>query len=155
VSGAWLRPLGVALALPFLAAAAGAQEAAPEGASPGGAAPEGALKLELNAAQPSEKGCRLTFLVENGLGAELSEAAFEIALFDEAGVVGTLAVLAFKDLPAGKTKVTRFDLPGADCANISRVLVNHATQCNGAGIDPSACIRKLQTGSKASIAFGA
>jgi len=149
MSGARRRALGAALALPVLAVAAGAQESTPEGA-----APAGALKLELNAAQPSEKGCRLTFLVENGLGAELGEAAFEIALFDEAGVVGTLAVLAFKDLPAGKTKVTRFDLPGADCAKISRVLVNHATQCNGAGIDPSACIRKLQTGSKANIAFG-
>ncbi|RWE72570.1 MAG: hypothetical protein EOS63_30100, partial [Mesorhizobium sp.] len=74
-----------------------------------------ALSLELNAAQPSEKGCRLTFVVNNALGADLSKAAFEIALFNEAGVVDRLTVLDFKDLPAGKTKVTRFDLAGADC----------------------------------------
>ena len=146
LSGVRTFGVGFALALPLLASVqAGAQEASPPGA----------LKLELNGAQPSDKGCRLTFLVQNGLGAELSEAAFEIALFDEAGVVSTLAVLAFKDLPAGKTKVTRFDLPGADCTKISRVLVNHATQCVGPGIAADACIRRLETDSKAKIDFGA
>ncbi|MDQ6432912.1 hypothetical protein RB623_02445 [Mesorhizobium sp. LHD-90] len=112
-----------------------------------------ALALELNAAQPSQKGCRLTFVVTNGLGAELSKAAFEIALFNEVGVVDTLTVLDFKDLPSGKTKVTRFDLP-LDCAKITRVLVNRAVDCAGDGVEPSACIRQLAPGTKAKIAFG-
>jgi hypothetical protein len=114
---------------------------------------EPALYLELNGAQASDKGCRLTFLVRNDLGADVDEASYEIALFDEAGVVGSLAVLAFKDLPAGKTRVTRFDLPAVDCGKISRVLVNHATQCTGAGLEPAACMRRLKIGSKAAIAF--
>ena len=42
------------------------------------------LALELNAAQPSQKGCRLTFVVTNNLGEDLNKAAFEIALFNEA-----------------------------------------------------------------------
>ena len=87
-----------------------------------------ALVLELNAAQPSEKGCRLTFVVTNNLGGELSKAAFEMAMFNEAGVVDRLTVLDFKDLPAGKTKVARFDLGGADCGKISRLLINTATR---------------------------
>lgn len=95
-------------------------------------APAPALNLELNAAQPSDKGCRLTFVVNNALGADLTKAAFEIALFDEAGTVDRLTVLDFKDLPAGKTKVTRFDLAGADCGKLSRVLTNSATECAGA-----------------------
>ena len=85
-----------------------------------------ALVLELNAAQPSDKGCRLTFVVTNNLGGELSKAAFEMAMFNEAGVVDRLTVLDFKDLPAGKTKVARFDLGGADCGKISRLLINAA-----------------------------
>lgn len=129
------------------------------GAAPGhaqeAAAAERALLLELNGAQPSEKGCRLTFLVKNELGPDLSEAGFEIALFDAQGVVTTLAVLAFQDLPAGKTKVTRFDLSGVDCAKLSRVLVNHATQCAGAGVEPAACMRSLKTATKTKIEFGA
>lgn len=113
-----------------------------------------ALALELNSAQPSQKGCRLTFVVSNGLGADLSKAAFEIALFNEAGVVDTLTVLDFQELPVGKTKVSRFDLPGLDCAKITRVLVNRATECAGEGVEPSACLRQLAPASKAQITFG-
>ncbi|RWD63379.1 hypothetical protein [Mesorhizobium sp.] len=113
-----------------------------------------ALSLELNAAQPSEKGCRLTFVVNNALGADLSKAAFEIALFNEAGVVDRLTVLDFKNLPAGKTKVTRFDLSGADCGKLSRVLINSATECAGSGVDPAACMRALKTSTRTAIAFG-
>lgn len=113
-----------------------------------------ALVLELNGAQPSDKGCRLTFVVTNRLKGDLTQAAFEIALFNEQGVVDRLTVLDFRDLPIGKTKVTRFDLNGVDCAKISRVLVNHATDCVGEGVHPAACLRLLETQSKATIAFG-
>lgn len=116
--------------------------------------PSPELVLELNAAQPSDKGCRFTFVVSNNLGTELSKAAFEIALFNDKGVVDRLTVLDFKDLPAGKTKVTRFDLPGTDCTKISRVLINHATDCTGPGIEPAACVKSLRTASKSGIAFG-
>ncbi|AZO54273.1 MAG: hypothetical protein EOS78_11005 [Mesorhizobium sp.] len=112
------------------------------------------LTLELNAAQPSDKGCRLTFLVSNNLGADLTKAAFEIALFNEAGIVDRLTVLDFKDLPAGKTKVTRFDLAGTDCTKVSRVLINSATECAGTGVEPAACMRKLKTDTKTGITFG-
>lgn len=117
-------------------------------------APAQQLSLELNAAQPSDKGCRLTFVVNNALGADLSKAAFEIALFNEAGVVDRLSVLDFKDLPADKTKVTRFDLAGTDCTKLSRVLINSATECAGTGIEPQACMRGLKTQTKTGIAFG-
>ncbi|CAH2402676.1 hypothetical protein [Mesorhizobium escarrei] len=139
-----LRLLTSVLAMPLAMGPAWAQQSAP--------AP--ALTLELNGAQPSDKGCRLTFVVNNTLGADLSKAAFEIALFNEAGVVDRLTVLDFKDLPAGKTKVTRFDLAGADCAKVSRVLINSATECAGTGIKPDACMRGLKTETKTGIAFG-
>ena len=110
--------------------------------------------LELNGAQASDKGCRLTFVVTNKLGAELSKAAFEIAPFNDAGVVHRLTVLDFNELPEGKTKVVRFDLAGTDCAKVSQVLVNHATECVGAGIEPKACLSRLRTETKSHIAFG-
>lgn len=112
------------------------------------------LMLELNGTQTSEKGCRLTFVVTNGLGVELDKAAFEIALFNEAGVVDRLTVLDFNELPAGRTKVVRFDLAGTDCARVSRVLVDHATECVGAGIDPKACLLHLKPETKSGIVFG-
>ncbi len=100
------------------------------------------------------QGLPLDLHRQHALGADLSKAAFEIALFNEAGVVDRLTVLDFKDLPAGKTKVTRFDLAGADCGKISRVLINSATECAGTGVEPAACMRGLKTSTKTGIAFG-
>lgn len=65
-----LRLLTSALAMSLAMVPAWAKQSAP------------VLTLELNAAQPSDKGCRLTFLVSNNLGADLTKAAFEIALFN-------------------------------------------------------------------------
>ena len=90
----------------------------------------------------------------NRLGAELSRAAFEIALFNDLGVVDRLTVLDFKELPAGKTKVTRFELANTDCGKITRVLINSATECQGAGIEPAACMQQLTTSTKANVEFG-
>ncbi len=112
------------------------------------------LRLEFNGLEPSAAGCRLTFVVENGLGAALDRAAFEIVLFNRAGLVDRLTVLDFKELPAGKTKVRQFDLPNADCAGIGRVLVNDAVACEGAGVEPSDCIRNLKAETKSDISFG-
>lgn len=139
------RKIASILAAAFIAAAS--PVSAQDAASP-------ALLLELNAAQPSDKGCRLTFVVTNNLGAELTKAAFEIALFNDAGVVDRLTVLDFNELPAGKTKVARFDLAGVDCGKVGRVLINHATECTGAGIDPKACLSQLKPTTKSTIVFG-
>lgn len=134
--------------LAVLASPALAEEAATA------ASDEGSLRLELNSLQPSDKGCRLTFVVTNELGAELAKAAFEMALFNEAGVVDRLTVLDFNELPAAKTKVARFDLAGTDCAKVSRVLINRVTECVGSGIEPDACQRQLRPETKSGITFG-
>ena len=118
------------------------------------AEPAPALYLELNAAQPSEKGCRLTFVVTNKLGGDLTRTAFELALFNSQGVVDRLTVLDFRDMPEGKTKVSRFDLSGADCANIGRVLINQVTECQGNGMEASSCMLNLKTETKTPIVFG-
>jgi hypothetical protein len=117
-------------------------------------APAPTLDLEFNAMQPSDKGCRLTFLVKNDLASDLEKAAYEIVLFDKAGQVSRLVVLDFQNLPAGKTKVRQFDFAGTDCANIGRILVNDSTECKGAGVDPKACIDSLHTDTKAEVEFG-
>ena len=113
-----------------------------------------ALVLELNAAQPSEKGCRLTFVITNYLGGDLAKVAFEMAMFNAAGVVDRLTVLDFKDLPVGKTKVARFELAGTGCTGITRLLINTATECSGDGIEPAACLRNLKTETKSEVVFG-
>lgn len=112
------------------------------------------LKVELNALQPSERGCRFTFVVTNRLGGELASAAFELVLFDKAGMVSRITIVDFKDLPEGKTKVRQFDFSGIDCNNLGRILVNDATECAGTGVEPKACIRHLQTETRTEAVFG-
>lgn len=131
----------------FGVAAASAQDGAP-------AATEPSLVVELNALQASDRGCRFTFVVTNRLGAELASAAFELVLFDKAGMVSRITVVDFKDLPGGKTKVRQFDFSGIDCAALGRILVNDATQCAGDGIEPEACVRYLKTQNRSEAEFG-
>lgn len=124
-----------------------AQDAAPQASA-------NSLSLELNALQPSERGCRVTFLVSNELGKELSQVAFELALFTKAGMISRLTVVDFKELPVGKTKVRQYDLPKLDCNDVGRVLVNNTTQCVGDGVEADACIRQLKTKTATEVTFG-
>lgn len=141
--------IAAASGLSLLAAGlpAAAQDASPQASATN-------LSLELNALQPSERGCRVTFLVSNELGKELSQVAFELALFTKAGMISRLTVVDFKDLPVGKTKVRQYDLPKLDCNDVGRVLVNNTTQCVGNGVEADACIRLLKTKTATEVTFG-
>lgn len=114
----------------------------------------GSIKLELNALQKSEKGCRIAFVVENAMGRDIARAAYEIALFSQEGLVDRLLVLDFQELPNEKTKVRRFDLADADCDAIGRVLINDASACEGDGLEPGDCIARLEATSRGSVTFG-
>ncbi|WP_245411846.1 hypothetical protein [Phyllobacterium leguminum] len=117
-------------------------------------APAPALNLELNALDPSEKGCRLTFIAANDLNVQLDKVTFEMVLFNAEQRVERLSILDFKTLPAGKTKVRRFDLANIKCDSISRILINDATECTGQGVAEGVCIKQLKTSSKSSVRFG-
>lgn len=111
----------------------------------------GNLSIEINDLTPSDKGCKLTFVAANALPASLSKASFEFVLFDEKGLVERMAVLDFRDLPAGKTKVRQFDLPGTKCEAVKSLLINDAPVCAGDGLAKDACMKALKTGSKSAV----
>jgi hypothetical protein len=117
-------------------------------------APEPALTLELNALQPAETGCRVTFLATNGLGAPLDRAAAEVALFDTDGGIARIVTLDFKALAEGKTKVLQFELADLACDGLGRMLINDITACEGEGLDPAACLDHLVANARPDIAFG-
>lgn len=112
------------------------------------------LTLELNALQPSETGCRVTFLATNALGKPLDKAAFEVALFNAAGSIERLVTLDFKALPEGKTKVLQFDLAKIPCDGLSRVLINDVSACTGTEVAGGECLAALTTANKSAIQFG-
>jgi len=117
-----------------------------------GGTPPPSLSLELNGAEASQRGCRLTFVAANRLGEDIARTAYEVALFGKDGVVKRLTVLDFKEIPDGETKVRQFDLPDLDCTDLGRILLNGATACEGP--KASACMERLQTATRSAITFG-
>lgn len=118
------------------------------------ATPAPTLSIELNAAEPVDDGCRLTFVVRNASPDTIEKAAFEFVLFDAGGMVDRMTVFDFKSAPAGRTRVRQFSLPGAGCDAISRVLINDVAECKGEGAASDLCGASLVTASRTQIEFG-
>jgi hypothetical protein len=137
------------LALCLTTGTTSAQEAAPTEATPMDDA--GALSVELNDAAPAEGGCRLTFLVENALGSDLSALSLETAILTTEGQVQQVTLFDFGDLPESRPRVRQFDLPELSCEAIGQVLVNDVAACEGAGVAPGACLSGLGLSSRTGI----
>ena len=112
------------------------------------------LAIELNALQPSDNGCRVTFVVTNNLGATLDLATAEVALFNTDRAIDRIVKLDFKNLTDGKSKVLQFNVPSLDCQRVGRLLINDITACQGEGIAPDACLADLQTSAIPEVTFG-
>lgn len=112
------------------------------------------LSLELNRLEQNGASCRATLVVRNGFETNLDETAFELVMFDKAGLISLMTVFDFGALPAGKTRVQRFDLPQTSCPDLTRILINGVSRCAGTGIDVSRCEMNLSTNNRAGIEFG-
>lgn len=112
------------------------------------AAPKG-LDVELNALANSQKGCLFTFVAANRLAESISKVSFEFVIFNDKGTVERLALLDFRDLPAGKSKVRQFDVPGIKCETVKNLMINDAPVCDGDGLAKGRCMDGIVTRSKA------
>lgn len=110
------------------------------------------LAVELNTAEDMDTAtggaCRLSFLAENKLGADLSAVVFEVVVLNAQGQVDRLTLLDFQDLPQGRKRVRQFDLPGLTCDTVAQLLINAANTCTGKGMDPDACMKGLAVTSR-------
>lgn len=132
-----MRHLSTAIALSL----AVATSVAAQSSGPG-------LSLELNTIESTQTGCRLTFLANNGLGADLSSAVFETVLFNREGLVERLTLFDMQAIPAGRPRVRQFDVPGLACEGLGNVLINGVHACGGDGIDRAACETGLELKSR-------
>ena len=137
----------VALALSFATGPVAAQgEPGADGTS--------ALAIDLNGTAQVDGACRFTFVIRNGLSANIGKSVFEFALFNKRGLVARLPTLDFKELPKGKTRVRQFDLADLNCGELARVLVNDARECSGEGVEPASCMANLKTTTATDLEFG-
>jgi len=114
------------------------------------------FQLELNnAASTDGGGCRLTYVATNQSEQALTETAYQVGVFDAAGVVRAILVLDFGALPSGKTRIVLFDLNGQACTDISRIVVDSVAACTLAdGQASEFCMSGLATSSRTDIQFG-
>ncbi len=91
--------------------------------------PKAGIAMELNRVDPVDQSCRLTFITENQLSADLETLSLEIVLIDTSGQVDRLTLFDFGALPAGTPRVRQFDLTDLSCASIGKVLINGVASC--------------------------
>lgn len=110
------------------------------------------LHIELNRAESATGGCRLSFVARNASPEDLTGASYEVVFFNKDALITEMTAFGFGHLPAGKTVVRQFDVPGLSCAETGRLLVNGPAGCGGAEA-PTHCKAVLTTSSRASIPF--
>jgi hypothetical protein len=139
------------MALGLTCGLAGLMAAAPKVAAQ---TADGLIGIELNSASDEEGTCRLTYVVTNGTTTGLTQASWEVAVFDDTGTVTRLWVLDFGSLPQSRTRVVQFDLADQPCEKVSRISVNDAVDCVGADGPLDLCRAKQGLSSKVkAIAF--
>ena len=117
------------------------------------AAQEKSFAIELNDAVETETGCRLVYVAFNGTGVPLQQTSYDLFTFGADGKVVQSLVFQFGSFPVGKTKVLQFDLPQQPCKDITRLLINEATECVVDGKTSTICLDALKTTTRTPIAF--
>lgn len=121
-----------------------------------GLAQSGNFGLELNSVQDVDNACRVTFVATNNTGVGLTEAAYEVVIWDGAGNIPLdgFLVFGFGRMPVGKTKVVQFDLPNRPCTNVSRILINDLAACTSLAGEHEFCLTGLIANSRSTVHFG-
>jgi hypothetical protein len=118
------------------------------------AAEAGKIAVEFNDLQQSETGCRAVFVLNNGLDKPLDKVTLRVVAFDAESHAKLFLSLDVGALPIGKTRVMRFDLgPDLACKDVSRIVLDDVTSCEGAEMAPPACLAAISLSSRAGAPF--
>jgi hypothetical protein len=85
---------------------------------------------------------------ENRTGASFSNLTLDLVMFDSQGVIAKRLAVNAAPLPAEKTSVKLFDIEGLACANIGRILINDALDCEDEGGEISKCVTRIEPSSR-------
>ncbi|TYB84449.1 hypothetical protein FQ320_22050 [Oceaniovalibus sp. ACAM 378] len=120
------------------------------GAGPGWAQ-DGRLTVELNKVEPGDTGgCRAFFLFRNRTAQTLDGFEMSLAILNASGVIDQLLTIDAAPLPAGRTTLKLFEIPGASCDGISEILLHDIATCQAGGEDAD-CFAMVDLVSRADI----
>ncbi len=107
------------------------------------------MKLELNRLEARESGtCRVWFVATNPAAA-IDPLRLDLVLFGRDGVILRRVAVDIGPLPASRTAVRLFDLPGQACEGIGQMLLNDVLACGGTEpAERAACAGRLALASR-------
>jgi hypothetical protein len=114
-------------------------------------APLGALAadekmlLELNTAEPTEKNCRVNFVLENKMSVAIQSLKLDLVAFGTDGAILQRFLVEMPSLRPAKTTV-RSVIFSPECRQLGAILLNDVTAC--APAEPGACLDALVLSSR-------
>jgi hypothetical protein len=109
------------------------------------------IRIELNKLEPVEDACRIYLLLENRGEVAYDALTLEFVSFGGDGVIDQRLAIDLAPLRARKTAVKLFDLPGAGCAGVKRLLVNDVSACGTGGQAATDCLDRLRLSARGSV----
>ncbi|MEO1161762.1 MAG: hypothetical protein AAFW74_15150, partial [Pseudomonadota bacterium] len=95
--------------------------------------------------------CRFNFVFRNGASKSIKDLVLELVVFNSEDLVDRFVLVKSGSLPMGKTRVRQFDFAGLACDKVSKLLVNEVKACEAGGLDPEACMSRLEVKGSKSI----
>ena len=102
-------------------------------------------RLELNATEPADNRCRMTFLIENKSTRNIDSLKLDLAMFDPEGVIQRRMIVEMGPVRGKRTNVRTFSSDG-ECSQLGAILVNDVSAC--APGEPTACLDGLALSSR-------
>lgn len=119
---------------------AGAAQPTGSAAQAAPAPSSGRLTVELNKFEAGEgDSCRAFFLFRNGTGKSFSGFQMSLAILDTGGIIDQLLSIDAAPLPAARTTLKLFEIPGIACDAISQVLLHDIPVCQFQNEDATDC----------------
>ena len=103
------------------------------------------IKVELNASEPAQDRCRLSFVIENKGEAAIESLKLDLAVFGKDGVVQRRLITEMGPLRKAKTMIKAFTVEG-DCGQFASILVNDVAACTPG--EPGVCLDRLELSSR-------
>ena len=106
---------------------------------PAGSSEPAGVLIELNGAAEVDGACRISLMATNNTAADIHDMTLETVLFRQSGEVDRLTLFNLETLPLGRPRVRQFDIAGLACSDLSQILINGVSTCEGDGMTPALC----------------
>jgi len=109
------------------------------------AAPADPIRVDLNALESTDSGCRLSFLIENKNARALEALRTNLAVFNRGGAIQRRMLVDLGPVRQAKTIIKSF-VTEQTCDDVGSVLINDVSLCTP--LDRDACIDPLDLTSR-------